>query len=287
MKTLRVLVPLDGSPLSEAILPFVARLERPAVTLLRVVDEHARALDAEAQADLERADRRARAEGLGEVARLLRRGDPAEEILRAADELGPALVALSTHGQGGGARRPLGRVAAKVFHATRFPLLAVRADRAPPPTEPLFARVLVPASGTPLSWNAVRELEVLGAAGHARLTLFGILELLVVGPHEDAAHHRPTEEFRDPLDRFLAVGCEQLRERLERQSQRARDLGFEANADVEVGRPAPRILERAAAERATLIGMATRKRTELSRLALGSVTEDVLASATVPLLVVS
>ena len=41
MKTLRVLAPLDGSPLSEAILPFVARLDGPSVTvtLLAVLEE--------------------------------------------------------------------------------------------------------------------------------------------------------------------------------------------------------------------------------------------------------
>ncbi len=292
MKTLRVLVPLDGSPLSEAVLPFVARLGQPAVTLLRVLEgPHllrggAGPSELEANECLERAAARLGELGVRDVVQLVSRGRPADAIFRMAEEIGPGLLAFATHGEGGPGRRALGRVSGEILHATELPVLAVRPDRAAPPQAPLFDRILVPVGDDPPSWNAIRELEVLGAAGNARLMLFGVVEQFAAGAYAAAAHRPAGETMRDPIANVLAQRCDELRVALERQAQRARDLGFEASFDVEIGRPAPRILERASAAKATLIAMATHGRTGIARLALGSVTEHVLAEARAPLLIV-
>src|SRR4051812_15930941 len=89
MKTLRVLVPIDGSTLSEAVVRFVPDLAAAEVTLLRVLDD---ASDAArriaAELDLLRVAEGLRAAGVGEVKLHVRGGKPGDEILAAADEYG-------------------------------------------------------------------------------------------------------------------------------------------------------------------------------------------------------
>jgi nucleotide-binding universal stress UspA family protein len=58
---------------------------------------------------------------------ILRAGDPATEILRAIDELDPALVAMGTHGRKGIAHLLLGSVAEKIVRSSRAPVLTMHA----------------------------------------------------------------------------------------------------------------------------------------------------------------
>lgn len=58
---------------------------------------------------------------------MLREGDPATEILRAVEELSPALVAMGTHGRSGLAHLFVGSVAEKVVRGSRAPVLTVHA----------------------------------------------------------------------------------------------------------------------------------------------------------------
>ena len=63
----------------------------------------------------------------GGLRSLLRAGDPAVEILRAIDELHPALVAMGTHGRTGLAHLLLGSVTEKVVRSSSAPVLTVHA----------------------------------------------------------------------------------------------------------------------------------------------------------------
>jgi len=56
------------------------------------------------------------------VTRVLRRGDPAQEILKAAGEQNVGLIVMSTHGHGVFYRFLLGSVTAKVLHETDCPV---------------------------------------------------------------------------------------------------------------------------------------------------------------------
>ena len=67
------------------------------------------------------------AEEQGGLRHLLRAGDPAVEILRAIDELQPALVAMGTHGRKGLAHLLLGSVTEKVVRSSPAPVLTVHA----------------------------------------------------------------------------------------------------------------------------------------------------------------
>lgn len=68
----------------------------------------------------------------GGLRTLLREGDPATEILAAADELRPAMLIMGTHGRRGIAHLFLGSVAEKVIRKAPVPVLTVRAPEEKP-----------------------------------------------------------------------------------------------------------------------------------------------------------
>lgn len=131
----RILVPLDGSPEADQVLPLAVRSARAfgaTVVLLRVepfVPRETAPLGqgwdpGRALARLEPQERRLRAEGVL-VERVAAYGVEAAEIVRASEDAD--LVILSTHGRSGPSRWWFGSVAEQVLrHCTR-PLLVERA----------------------------------------------------------------------------------------------------------------------------------------------------------------
>ena len=144
----RILVPLDGSSLSERALPVARALARKfesQIILLRVLDiptptaptshlevtmgwvrearQHALQ---EAQSYLEAIQRELYGEGF-ETRILLRDRSPAEDILDAACAEDIDLIVMSSHGKGGGlARWTFGSVAERVARHSFCPVLLVR-----------------------------------------------------------------------------------------------------------------------------------------------------------------
>jgi nucleotide-binding universal stress UspA family protein len=144
MKFDRILVPLDGSPLSEAALELAADLARQAsstIVLLRAAeahvlpgadptDEQVRVVG-EAEAYLARAAQRLRAQGIKEVETSVWYGAPATSIAEAARVRRAGLIVMSSHGRSGFGRLVLGSVAESVLRSTTIPILLVRAPGAP------------------------------------------------------------------------------------------------------------------------------------------------------------
>ena len=137
-----ILVPLDGSLLSEYILPNVERFVAAfgsKLTLLHVVP----AADMEA-VSLTPSQKNARAnmvrylEGVedslacrGLQARwTLRCGDPAEEIAWYVERYKVDLVIMSTHGQGEARERHVGSVAAETLNRITVPVVLIKVPEA-------------------------------------------------------------------------------------------------------------------------------------------------------------
>jgi len=140
----RVLVPLDGSELAEAILPFAEQVAGPLdaeVVLLRVVEP---ILPAEAIASagvvtpdslalreldgkryLSQVERRLSKKAL-RVRTRVTLGPPAEAILATARTTGADLIAMATHGRSGLGRVLFGSVAEAVLRASPVPVLLIR-----------------------------------------------------------------------------------------------------------------------------------------------------------------
>ena len=143
----RALVPLDGSPVAESIIPFILEIAGPLdmeIVLLRVVQpitpvviegsRHVEVEDVQArQTDAEEYLAPVAVELRGKGVRVtsrVRRGIPAEEIVAAAREAGADLIAMSTHGRGGLRRILFGSVAQAVLHHAEVPVFLLRTTEA-------------------------------------------------------------------------------------------------------------------------------------------------------------
>ena len=139
----RVLVPLDGSSLAEAILPSVSRIARPLdleIILLRVVPalpprvieggrpiviDNTERLRVEAQDYLRHVASGLLTSGL-RVSTDVRVGDAPAEIVAAAREGQADLIAMATHGRGVLGQLLFGSVAEAVLHRADVPVFLLR-----------------------------------------------------------------------------------------------------------------------------------------------------------------
>jgi nucleotide-binding universal stress UspA family protein len=135
----RILVPLDGSSLAEAILPQVQDLAKAlgaelflvraaAAHVFPGVDPTEGEVDVvrKAEAYVTEVAGRLRDTGIP-IHTTVRYGEAAEEILRHIKDNAVDLVAMSTHGRSGLSRLVLGSVAAQVVHRATVPVLLLRA----------------------------------------------------------------------------------------------------------------------------------------------------------------
>jgi len=150
----RILVPLDGSKVGEAALPYVEELvaklalgTKVEVTLLQVISSLAHYIVAgEASApipyterEIEQIKKKATdyldkaGEGLRSKGVIVKTevatGKAAEQIIKVTEEIKADLVAMSTHGRSGLSRWAFGSVTDKLLHAGNVPVLVVRAPR--------------------------------------------------------------------------------------------------------------------------------------------------------------
>ena len=143
----RALVALDGSPVAEAIIPFIVEIAGPLdmeVVLVRVnrpippeviegsrhvivEDSEANRLDAEEY--LAPVAVELRKQGV-RVRTQVRRGQPSEEIVLAAREVDADLIAMTTHGRSGLGRLLFGSVAEAVLRESRLPVFLMRVTEA-------------------------------------------------------------------------------------------------------------------------------------------------------------
>jgi nucleotide-binding universal stress UspA family protein len=284
----RILVPLDGSPTAEAILPHVCRLAPPGaeVLLARVVEitPAFEGLDLTAIHERDRAEahryihervRDLEAKGIRGRG-VVREGATVATLARLAEHEGAGLIALSTHGRTGLSRWIFGSVTQELVRSSPIPILVVRpaegaADAAGAPP----GRILVPLDGSARSSAAVPYAEALARRFEAEIVLLSVRELSV--PTVGAAYAEALEPGRRHEEGEEA--SEVAAQDLARKGVRARALVWE-------GDPAARILDAGRASSVDLIVMATHGRSGLARWTLGSVTETVLRAATVPVLVV-
>lgn len=124
----KALVPLDGSPVSEAVISYITEIARPLqmkLTLLQVIPKTNHSYS-DAETYLQ--SWCSRLEDKGITTRYeVRVGAAADQIIDLADELAIDLVAMSTHGQTAISLWPLGSVAQKVLLGGNTPLLLIRA----------------------------------------------------------------------------------------------------------------------------------------------------------------
>jgi len=273
----RILVPLDASPLAEAVLTQLRSvlLRKDSEVILLQAALPPAGMDAgvigvdelfvsRARSYLASLERDLAAQGV-RVRSIVRTGGPAEVILSVSEEVDASLIALATHGRSGIPRWILGSVAEKVIRASRVPVLAVRSFRTPGPEaapvgrEALSIRkILVPID------DSNHSLEVVPPAVELA-KLYGSKAVILHVCEGHPACSVPVPQLNYAYEHFAAAGVEAI-------------------PVMRMGDAPVQILEECRAQDADLIAMSTHGRSGPSRWMLGSVAEKVLRAATVPLL---
>ncbi len=208
-------------------------------------------------------------------------GDPATEIVKHAEQEGCDLIAMATHRGSSLARGVLGSVTDRVLHSAHIPVMAVHPEHLSAfsgatgqPDE-----ILVPLDGSERSATAVAiALDLATAIGaevvFARVVqypYYGVTAMDAAAFSSDYGFSFQRKAAETSLEPFVA---------------RADKLGIKARSVVVTGAPAGRILDLAKSMDRPLIVMSTRGESGFKRWVLGSVTDKVVRSSGLPVLVV-
>lgn len=284
----RVLVPLDGSPLAEHVLPYArvlaAGLKAPVHLLaclsqtMNVRGEHGELLRL-AQDYLARCAEPFEQAGL-RVVTSVAQGEPAAEIAAEADREAGTLLVMSTHGRSGLERAALGSVTDRVLHATASPTLVIRPDGNETPGEPLLRKALVALDESELAEEAIPHAESLAVALGLDLEVVEVLSA-------DTEYYLKAEAFAGAA-RDLAEDTEgKSRDYLSRVAARLRSAGAaQVETSVLHGPPAASLITAAQSTPGSMVILTTHGRSGVGRWLLGSVTDRVIRHSSRPVLVI-
>lgn len=199
----------------------------------------------------------------------------ARTIVERAGE-GIDLIVMGTHGRSGFRSLLIGSVTDQVIRAALCPVLAVRESHAPRPLE-APRKILVPIDFSPAAREAVRVARELASTTGATLTLFHVIEEVIV------------PDFYYPVSTSPFLDGPELRSEAEAELRRVWESAggpeIEAEFRVVEGRSGSTIPRFAEEGEFDLIVMPTHGLRGVERLLLGSTTDKVLRRATCPVLV--
>ncbi|HUX88012.1 MAG TPA: universal stress protein [Chloroflexota bacterium] len=272
----KILVPLDGSELSERAVPYATVLAKAAtgsLTLMRVVSDPAH--EAEAKAELATVAEKIAKIGVNADSRVIY-GHPAEMIIDAAASDQHTMIVMSTHGRSGLGRWLYGSVADQVLREATVPVLLVPAACARVWSDQRSFRILAPLDGSDLAEEALAPVTRLADELSAELLLFQAVE---------PAHYAYADTYPYPLNDVeseLVAADAYLNDVAKNLQKPARVIRARSVAGY-----APMAIATAAVEeQADLIAMATHGSGGVRRLVMGSVAVGTLHRATVPLLLI-
>jgi nucleotide-binding universal stress UspA family protein len=297
-----IVVPVDGSDLSESVLPWaytLAKVFKSKIVLVEAITAGDAAGDkgkeeaAKSRSAIAKARRKENAylssldqrlQGV-EIAHSLKAGRPENVIPAEAKRHGDStLIAMSTHGRSGIGRWLLGSVTDKVIHSAPCSMLVIRPKREDDSKqrEAKLSRIILPLDGSELSEAAIP----------AALELAKTLNLPVT-----VARVVPTAQFSaaGEWSAGYAGGYAEVLEAVEGETKeylaaKVSDLKRRGIARVDskmfLGDPAGHIVDLGREREGSLVIMSSRGRTGLGRAILGSVADRVVSSSGAPVLLV-
>ena len=296
-----LLVPLDGSRLSESAIPAAAQIAArmdAELTLVHVIEKHAPAevhsdrhlvTATEATAYLAEVARRPALAGLrlqthvhtAEVS------DVADSITEHAAELAPDLVVMSTHGRGSARRLIFGAIAQQVISRGATPVLLVRpseeaASGASGPAD-TWRTILAPLDGDPAHERSLPVVSALAAAFACRVHLLMVVPTLAeLAGSQAAAGMLLPGATRLKLEMDSAAAGDYLAAKAEELAR----AGVEAGSEASRGDPAQAIVRAARRLDVDMVVMGTHGRAGTVAFWEGSVAARVVSRTRVPLLLV-
>ena len=281
-----ILVPVDGSTLAEAAVPYALTLAERARSKVQFVFVYQDRLPLEpvewAWQYLLQLTAAAR-ERLGDsVSSALLHGPVAANLVKQARKIGADLVIMTTHGRGGLERAWLGSVTDQLIRRIGIPVMVIRpADGvAAPDVQP--SEILVPLDGSTLAETALQPAAALARLWDAELTVVQIV-------YPDPIVAEPGRAVPETsIQELTAIARASAEEYVRLAAERLRGSGVKASgmALMATDGPAQQLRELARPGQVSLIAIATHGRGGIRRLVLGSVTDKLVRTAEVPVLVV-
>ena len=286
----RILVPLDGSELSEKVLTQIETLVKQAnseVILLRVVPflwpsefihvrEMGDKMDKEASDYLFSIENKLGEKGIkGEV--YVHEGSVPEVICDVARDKGVDLIAMSTHGRGMVKRWALGSVADKVIQTSSVPVLLcpIMENEV---TSSHYENVLVPVDGSAFSENIFPQVRYIVELFNAKVWFLYVIDTHLMESFTVLKNSilEREEEFIENIRNYFSA--------LEKRLKEAKATNYEIV--IKKGDPAGTICDFVKEKEIDLITMSTHGRGGITRWALGSVADKVVQSSSRPVLII-
>lgn len=276
---MKVLIPLDGTPLSETALSCGEQLarERGAEVILLHATQHyasttpgmppAVVLELQERDQTKAGDYLSKCEARfpeGQVRIVTALGRPVDEIAAAATRENCDLIIMNSHGREGVVRWLLGSVAEGVLRVSPCPVLLLR-PKVPPAVK--FQHILVPVDGSQASLQVAHQVGPYLAEG-------GKVSLL-------QSSQVATNPANFKMGRDEAV---KYRAELEQNLRNIKVEGLTLEAHLVEGEPAEVILSWSQKHGCDLIAMSTHGRSGFRHFFLGSVTEKVARYSHCPVL---
>jgi nucleotide-binding universal stress UspA family protein len=292
----RILVALDGSQVSEAILPYARFLSdklKLDVELIHVIDSEIAAPSSGAGQsryhDLLSDENKKSLDYLKKIAEsfavstktgcLIEHGNAAEVIVDKAAVNSSTLIAMTTHGRSGLNRLWLGSVADKVLHAAVNPLLLVRAgEKVPIHGAAILKRILVPLDG-----SALGETVILHAAELAQKMDLEIVLMRIFGVPTPVF----AEDYGPYVEEIWAQVDQEAKQYLDEKARQLQAQGLtHISTTATAGFAAERIIDIARQSPDSLVAMCTHGRSGVNRWVMGSVTDRVVRHGGDPVFIV-
>lgn len=297
-----IVVPLDGSKLSERALPYargLARREGTDVVFVSAVEipveftpVPAAGLAIGGEIDEWVAARKTYLESVAATFPNVRAsyvvtiGAPADVVIEALAKQSNPLLVMASHGRSGLSRLFAGSVASRILGEVHNPVLLIRANLPDVPagaTVP-FKKALVPLDGSEFgervltdALNAIDDAEL--ALHLLRIVDIPVMTMAAAGDPAAGMNYGLVSEYldatRDEAEAYLTT----LAERLSAD-------GRSVTTEIRDGDVAHEIVDSAQKHNADVIAMSTHGRGGLGRLIFGSVAEKVLHNAKHPLLLI-
>lgn len=277
-----IVVPVDGSELSERAIPVAVALARGLAATLHVLtvwepedqdlERHFPAL----ASDLAKAAEKYYGDYLSRVARKaepltvvgeVRSGRPSEQILAYATEKGARFIVMSTHGRSGVSRWWYGSVADRIVHTSPIPVVVVGPNALRDGGAYSIRHVATPLDGSALSESAIPTAVELAAALGARLTLVRAVRWAA-----QAYPYTLPEAYVPQLDAELEAGAQAYLQAV----RGGIDTTVPIDTSVVRGAVAESLMDFCEREAVDLVVMSTHGRSGLARATLGSVADRLL-----------
>ncbi|MBA2679122.1 MAG: universal stress protein [Ktedonobacteraceae bacterium] len=305
----RILVPLDGSPRAELALPVAARIAHASgssIHLLQVfslvanydgglapvsfVTEESVEMELAQAKDYLRTIASSKLAGIKTTTEVVF-GFPAQYILTAAAAQETNLIVMCSHGRTGFARWALGSVAHTLAHESTVPTLILRESDSTSLLSGADICALVPLDGSELSEAALIPAAhlVTALAAPARGALH-LAQIAMPVPTEEGFVSEINEETLLPIRTYLTLVAERVQATV-KDSQLA--LTFSVELEKDIASALAHLAEHGdMREKVGFIGscdlivISTHGRGGLERWTMGSVTDRLLTSTKLPMLIV-